>query len=125
MGAIRPWDQRPLRHDIFAELTPVTLSNCWLKRFGEVHDSGYVLCDNLLEGVQTAYPYGIGGHDQWRCDVSTAYRAPVHEYDCFTQDPSRATAVPLPPRGARRGLAGHARQPGHRRLPVTVIPSMR
>ena len=71
------------RAALFALLQPVALSNCQLERFGEAHDGGYLMCGNLLEGVQAGYSYGIAGYDQWGCDVSTKRQVPVHEYDCF------------------------------------------
>jgi hypothetical protein len=68
---------------MFRELQPVKLANCELKRFGEQHDGGYLLCANLLASVQSGYSYGISGYDGWGCDVSRALRVPVHQYDCF------------------------------------------
>jgi hypothetical protein len=79
----------PGRAAFLAELAPVTLKNCTLKRFGSVNDGGYLLCDNLSEGVQSAYSYGVGPNDELGCDVSKRYGVPVHEYDCF--DPARPT----------------------------------
>lgn len=78
-----------LRAALLAELAPVTLKNCTLKRFGSVNDGGYLVCDNLSEGVQSAYSYGVGPNDQLGCDVSRRYHVAVHEYDCF--DPARPT----------------------------------
>ena len=71
------------RQLLLAELTPVTLENCQLARFGGVNDGGYLMCLNLLDGIQSAYSYGIGTDDVWGCSVSLAFRVPVHEYDCF------------------------------------------
>jgi hypothetical protein len=70
-------------------LEPVTLTNCTLRRFGAAHDGGYLMCDNLSEGIQAAYSYGIGASDELGCSVSKRYRVPVHQYDCF--DPTRPT----------------------------------
>ena len=72
-----------LRQSLFAELQPVALTNCELKRFGEVNDGGYGLCANLLDGVQSGYSYGISGYDGWGCQVSRQRKIKVHEYDCF------------------------------------------
>ncbi len=68
---------------LFRALQPVALANCTLERFGEPHDGGYLLCANLLDGVQAAYSYGISGYDKWGCDVSTRMKVRVHQYDCF------------------------------------------
>jgi hypothetical protein len=83
------------RQTLMAMLQPVALSNCRLERFGEPHDGGYLLCGNLLDGVQVGYSYGISGYDQWGCDVSTRLNVPVHEYDCFdtTRPACPATTV--------------------------------
>jgi hypothetical protein len=84
------------RARLFAELKPVKLANCEFKRFGEAHDGGYLLCANLLGGVQSAYSYGISGYDQWGCDVSTQLAVSVHEYDCFNLDrPTCPTGRPV------------------------------
>jgi hypothetical protein len=75
--------QRQTRVALLAELQPVVLKNCALKRFGSVNDGGYLLCDNLSEGMESAYSYGIGRNDDFGCDVSKRYGVPVHQYDCF------------------------------------------
>lgn len=61
----------------------MTLRNCTFKRFGSAHDGGYLMCENLIAGIESAYSYGIGGHDEWGCTVSRTYDVPVHQYDCF------------------------------------------
>src|SRR5688572_20190892 len=71
-----------IRKAIFDLVQPVALANCDLKRFGEANDGGYLMCANLLEGVESGYSYGISGYDQWGCDVSTKLSVPVHQYDC-------------------------------------------
>jgi hypothetical protein len=77
------------RQALFDLLRPVALSNCELERFGEAHDGGYLMCSNLLGGVQSGYSYGISGYDKWGCDISTTLDVPVHQYDCFnTTQPS-------------------------------------
>jgi len=72
-----------VRDKLFAELRPVKLANCDLRRFGEPNDGGYLMCANLLASVQSGYSYGISGYDQWGCDVSRRLAVPVHQYDCF------------------------------------------
>jgi hypothetical protein len=74
---------RPNQVILFEMLRPVALSNCQLERFGEAHDGGYLMCGNLLSGVQSGYSYGIAGYDQWGCDISTRLKVRVHQYDCF------------------------------------------
>jgi hypothetical protein len=68
---------------LFAEVQPVHIANCELKRFGEPHDGGYPLCANLLDAVKAGYSYGISGYDGWGCDVSRRLHVTVHQYDCF------------------------------------------
>ena len=80
---------RKLREAIFAELQPVVLKNCTLKRFGSANDGGYLMCENLIEPLDGAYSYGVGRNDDWGCEVSRRYHVPVHQYDCF--DPARPT----------------------------------
>ncbi|HJX81108.1 MAG TPA: hypothetical protein VJ248_03655, partial [Candidatus Udaeobacter sp.] len=80
---------RRLREEILAELQPVALKNCTLKRFGGANDGGYLMCENLIEPLDAAYSYGVGSNDDWGCDVSRRYHVPVHQYDCF--DPARPT----------------------------------
>jgi hypothetical protein len=72
-----------LRRAILSELQPVALQNCSLERFGSANDGGYVMCANLLDRIDAAYSYGIGGNDDWGCEVSQRYNVPVHQYDCF------------------------------------------
>jgi hypothetical protein len=80
---------RKLREAILAELQPVALKNCTLKRFGSTNDGGYLMCENLIEPIDAAYSYGVGKNDDWGCEVSRRYHVPVHQYDCF--DPARPT----------------------------------
>ena len=84
---VRSAAKRKLREAILAELQPVTLKNCALKRFGSANDGGYLICENLIETLDTGYSYGVGMNDDWGCEVSRRYHVPVHEYDCF--DPAR------------------------------------
>lgn len=79
--------ERRIRQAILAELWPVSLKNCTLMRFGSQYDGGYLMCENLIDGLQAAYSYGVGPNDEWGCDVSTRYQVLVHQYDCF--DPAR------------------------------------
>src|SRR5215831_5807867 len=81
--------ERKLREAILAELQPVVLKNCTLKRFGSANDGGYLMCENLIEPLDTGYSYGVGPNDDWGCEVSRRYHVPVHQYDCF--DPARPT----------------------------------
>ena len=80
---------RKLREAILAELQPVALKNCKFARFGSANDGGYLMCKNLIEPIDAAYSYGVGPNDDWGCDVSRRYHAPVYQYDCF--DPARPT----------------------------------
>src|SRR5439155_15515848 len=84
---VRRTAARKLREAILAELQPVALKNCTLKRFGSANDGGYLMCENLIEPLDTGYSYGVGPNDDWACEVSRRYHVPVHEYDCF--DPAR------------------------------------
>src|SRR5215467_5067143 len=79
--------ERKLRNAILAELQPVVLKNCTLKRFGSANDGGYLMCENLIEPIDSAYSYGVGPNDEWGCEMSRRYHVPVYEYDCF--DPAR------------------------------------
>ena len=40
--------ERKLREAILAELQPVALKNCQLKRFSSAKDGGYLMCENLI-----------------------------------------------------------------------------
>lgn len=75
--------ERQIRQALLEELRPVSLKNCSLKRFGSTYDGGYLMCENLIDGLEAAYSYGVGPNDEWGCDVSARYRVPVHQYDCF------------------------------------------
>ena len=75
---------RQIRQRLLLELEPVTLKNCTLERIGSANDGGYLMCANLLGGVQAAYSYGIGPADDWGCAISHRYGVPVHQYDCFS-----------------------------------------
>jgi hypothetical protein len=86
---VKRMGERQNRVAMLAELQPVVLKNCTLKRFGSANDGGYLMCDNLSEGVQSAYSYGIGINDDFGCDISRRYGVPVHQYDCF--NPARPT----------------------------------
>ena len=73
-----------VRTALFDELRTVTLSNCALKRYGSANDGGYLMCENLFDGVQSAYSYGIDREDNWGCEISRQLGVVVHQYDCFT-----------------------------------------
>ena len=79
----RDFRSAQVRKALFAEIQPVHVTNCELRRFGEPHDGGYPLCENLLGRVKSGYSYGISGYDGWGCEVSRRLRVRVHEYDCF------------------------------------------
>ena len=74
------------RQALFAMLQPVSITNCELERFGERNDGGYLMCGNLLDGVQAGYSYGISGYDDWGCEISNRSTIPIHQYDCFNTD---------------------------------------
>jgi hypothetical protein len=82
-GGPQPPDVVEQRRALFDMLRPVALANCDMQRFGEAHDGGYLMCGNLLEAVEAAYSYGIGGYDDWGCDISRTLDVTVHQYDCF------------------------------------------
>ena len=71
------------RRVLFAELRPVPLANCAMERFGNGHDGGYLMCENLLTAIDGAYSYGIEGRDEWGCAIAGKVDVPVHQYDCF------------------------------------------
>jgi hypothetical protein len=79
--------ERQMRAAILSAVRPVVVENCTLARMGSANDGGYLMCANLAEHVRAAYSYGVGPNDEWGCEVSTRYRVPVHQYDCF--DPAR------------------------------------
>jgi hypothetical protein len=85
-AAVPPSGQVQTRRDLFRELRPVTLANCTLRRYGVLHDGGYLMCENLMGAARSAYSYGIDGRDDWGCDVAEQLRSTVHEYDCFNLD---------------------------------------
>ena len=72
------------RAELVQELQPTSLSNCQWVRVGSLNDGGYAMCGNLLDGIETAYSYGIGRNDEWGCQISLALKVPVHQYDCFS-----------------------------------------
>lgn len=83
LPSVSTMDASRVRESLFAELQPVALTNCAVKRFGEPHDGGYLLCANLLKDVQAGYSYGISGYDGWGCEISRKLKIQVHQYDCF------------------------------------------
>ena len=94
--SFRPIGDPATRQRLFELIQPVAIMNCDLKRFGEPNDGGYALCANLLSFSQGAYSYGISGYDGWGCDVSTAIKAKVHQYDCFdTRQPACPSGEPV------------------------------
>jgi hypothetical protein len=90
-GALAAWPlfrppptARQIRQQLLMELRPVSLKNCMLRRFGSPNDGGYLMCENLLGNVKSAYSYGIGPTDDWGCEISQRYALTVHQYDCFS-----------------------------------------
>jgi hypothetical protein len=83
--------ERQARAAILDAVRPVTLRNCTLARVGSANDGGYLMCVNLAGASRSAYSYGVGPNDEWGCEVSTRYRMPVHQYDCF--DPARPSCA--------------------------------
>ena len=77
-------EHRSVREALLNEIRPIALKNCTVKRFGSVSDGGYLMCENLIGPIVATYSYGIDTEDNWGCEVSTKYRVPVHQYDCFT-----------------------------------------
>jgi hypothetical protein len=87
-----PWEAaraRAVRAALFDELRPVTLKNCELQRIGGPNDGGYLMCGNLIQGIQALYSYGIDTEDNWGCQLSAQLVVPVHQYDCFTSERPR------------------------------------
>lgn len=74
---------RYLFERMFTAIQPVNVTNCDLKRYGDAHDGGYLVCANLLGAAKTGYSYGIAGTDGWGCQISRELGVAVHEYDCF------------------------------------------
>lgn len=81
--AVQYWRARQVREALYEAFAPVKITNCELKRFGNLNDGGYLMCGNLLSAAEAGYSYGINGEDAWGCDVSTLIRIPIHQYDCF------------------------------------------
>jgi hypothetical protein len=79
-----PPTARQFREQLLMELRPVALKNCTMRRFGSPNDGGYLMCENLMGSVASAYSYGIGPADAWGCDVSERYHLTVQQYDCFS-----------------------------------------
>ena len=73
----------------------MALENCALTRYGSANDGGYLLCENLMTGVEGLYSYGIDAEDNFGCQVSAELRLPAHQYDCFTE--SRPTCGSVSP----------------------------
>jgi hypothetical protein len=84
--------QRAVRQALWAELQPVGVAGCDLRRFGEDHDGGYLVCANWLDAITAGYSYGINGYDGWGCAVATATGKTVHQYDCFNTEVPRCDA---------------------------------
>jgi hypothetical protein len=76
-------EHQDVRLELFTALAPSKLTNCTLKRYGDSHDGGYLMCENLMDDAEVAYSYGIEGRDQWVCDLSCQLGTTIHQYDCF------------------------------------------
>jgi hypothetical protein len=50
-----------VRKVLSGDIQSVRVNDCELRRFGEPHDHGYPLCENLLGRVKSGYQYGING----------------------------------------------------------------
>lgn len=74
-----------IRRALADELKTVGLKNCDLKRYGSRFGGGYLMCANLMEGIKSAYSYGIDQEDNWGCQVSRQLGVTIHQYDCFTK----------------------------------------
>ena len=93
-GAVQYRRARQIREALYDAFTPVKITNCELRRFGNANDGGYLMCGNLLSAAATAYSYGISGEDAWGCEVSALFRVPIHQYDCFnTKEPSCSSGL--------------------------------
>ena len=90
-AAVPYWQTRQVREALWAAFEPVKITNCELKRFGNDHDGGYLMCGNLLSAVQSGYSYGINAEDSWGCAVASTLKIPIHQYDCYN------TTVPACP----------------------------
>jgi hypothetical protein len=86
IGVACAGDTAAVRESLLRELQPVTLQGCTLKRYGSTYDGGYLLCENLIQGVQSVYSYGIDREDNWGCHLSRDFAVTVHQYDCFTPE---------------------------------------
>jgi hypothetical protein len=75
---------RENRQVLWNEIRPVALKNCTLCRIGSANDGGYLMCENLITGIESAYSYGIATEDNWGCQVSLKVSVGIHQYDCFT-----------------------------------------
>jgi hypothetical protein len=84
-GQVSRAEQRQIREALLEELRPVALKNCTVKRYGGANDGGYLLCENLIAGLQSAYSHGLDTEDNWGCQLFREFGIPVHQYDCFTR----------------------------------------
>ena len=92
-AAIDYWRDRQIREALHAALTPLSITNCELQRFGSANDGGYLMCANLLKPSQSAYSYGIDGNDDWGCAVAGRLNIPLHQYDCFNTTAPRCSGA--------------------------------
>lgn len=57
--------------------------SCELKRYGEAHDGGYLVCADVLESAVGALSLGINGVDGFGIQLSSENHIPVYEFDCI------------------------------------------
>jgi hypothetical protein len=88
-------EARPIRQAILDELKPVALKNCTLERYGGTNDGGYLLCANLIAGLEGLYSYGSDAEDNFGCHVSREFSLPAHQYDCFTDQRPACSVRPV------------------------------
>ena len=91
-GVVQYRRARQIREALYDAFTPVKITNCELRRFGNANDGGYLMCGNLLSAAATGYSYGISGEDAWGCEVSALFNVPVHQYDCFNTKAPKCTS---------------------------------
>lgn len=66
--------------------------SCELKRYGEEHDGGYLICSDVVKSAVGAISLGIDGYDGFGIQLSSENRIPVYEFDCT--NPTAPTCEP-------------------------------
>ena len=59
------------------------------RRFGELHDGGYLMCMDHMHGVTAAYSMGVEQHDKWSSDIANTWHVPVYQMDCTVKKPAQ------------------------------------